>query len=105
MGRIKLTSVSPSAPDRVQDCEQFRLIIALAAKGEGLHGPEHRVRPPIRQRAWTNACCRRLHAAEYSTTGGPRKRKSCRVDCHCPNVSTERDQPTADVGPIVSVVR
>jgi hypothetical protein len=46
---------------------------------------------------------RRLNAAEDSTTGGSSKR-SFGVVCHCPNISTDRDEPTADVVPIVAVV-
>ena len=50
------------------------------------------------------AYCSRLQPAEYSATSGPGERIPCSIDRQCPNISTERNQPTADVGPIVPVV-
>src|SRR5262249_40143089 len=96
-------SLASRARPGVQDSEQLRPIIALTAKREGVNGPELRVRPPILKRTRANA--RRLRAPEYSTASSSGKCKPRPVDCHCPNVSTDRDKTTADVGPIVSVVR
>jgi hypothetical protein len=97
--------VTSRCDSRLRLDENFPKMMLRARRHCWTHSGRRRG-PRRRCRCW---CWRRLggcslFAAEYCATGSPSKSITVRIDCQCPNISTGRNQPAANIAPNLAFV-